>query len=551
MQPIICVLLALSIDAVMASAPAQQEQSFQGPLIEVPVPDLSGTEDEVRDTLLSARRNLDAMVQRGDASEQELAVAYGEMGVLYHAHHIYIPADSCYRIAARLAPEAFSWPYYLGYLMVQNSRPQQAAEAFEVALRIRPNYAPAKLRLADVYLDLGRLDQAETLYQAARNPFTLRAALFGLGRVAMARKNPRLAVPLLEDALRLQPEASKIHYSLAMAYRALGDVALARRHLARFGEGKTEIADPQLDELAALATGVRPLLFGAIDAVHAGHHERAVALFRRALDKEPENVNARISLARSLYLTGQAVQARSQLEDALRRAPDHALGNFLLGVWLQGAGDRQAAVRHFQTTLDADPQHSGAHHFLADTYMATQDYLAAVRHYSRVVDKVPENLPARLMLAMAMLRAGMPQAKVRDSLERSLEAFPEQPLFGSPLARLLAASPDPGVRDGERALALAESLFAAENRLEHAETLAMAYAETGRYREAAALQQNAFNAALAARRLGDLARLNTNLDLYRAEEPCRQPFADNDPLFYPHRIDPAIVFREYPTTEAY
>ena len=79
----------------------------------------------------------------------------------------------------------------------------------------------------------------------------------------------------------------------------------------------------------------------------------------------------------------------------------------------------------------------------------------------------------------------------------------------------------------------------------------MAYAETGRYREAVALQQNAFDAALAARRIGELGRLNANLDLYRAGKPCRQPFADNESRFYPPPMDPVVVFREYPTTEAY
>jgi tetratricopeptide (TPR) repeat protein len=403
-----------------------------------------------------------------------------------------------------------------------------------------------------VYLDLGRLAQAETLYQATRSVEGMRAAaLFGLGRVAMARGNPQLAAPLLEEALRLQPGATKIHYSLGMAHRALGDIAVARQHLAQYGEGKPQVADPMLDNLESMATGVRPLLFRAIDAVHAGHHEKAVELFQQALAKDPKNVNARVSLARSLYLTEQGVEARRQLEKALRRAPTHALANFFLGVWLHAAGERQAAVTHFKAALDADPQHSGAHHFLANIYMTTQDYPAAVGHYAKAVEKVPANLPARLMLAMAMLRAGLPQAEVRDSLERSLEAFPRQPIFGSPLARLLAASPDPGVRDGERALALAEALFEAENLLENAETLAMAYAETGRYREAEALQQNAFNAALAARRIGALGRLDANLSLYRAAKPCRQPFADNDPLFSPQPMEPGMVFREYPTTEAY
>ncbi len=549
---LLSLLLAAAMGIAVAGIPAQQGGLFQESPIVVPVPDISGTEEEVQKMLLSARRDLDEMLRAAVSSERDLALAFGEMGELYHSHHIYVPADPCYRIAARLAPEEFRWPYYLGYLMVQTSQPQRAVVAFQRALEIRPDYAPAKLRLAGVHLDLGQLVEAEILYQATRTVEGLRAAaLFGLGRLAMARREPQRALPLLEEALRLQPAANKIHYSLAMAHRALGNIALARKHLAQHGEGKPEIADPMLEKLDAMATGVRPLFFHAIDAVHVGHHEKAVELFQQALAKEPDNDNARVSLARSLYLTGQFEEARRQLEEVLRQAPHHVLGNFFLGVWLHAAGEQRAAVKYFETSLEADPQHSGAHHFLANTYMANRDYPRAMRHYEKVVEKVPENLPARLMLAMAMVGAGRPHVEVRDSLARSREAFPNQSLFGAPLARLLAASPDPGVRNGTRALALAEALFQAENRLEHAETLAMAYAETGRYRDAARLQENAFNAALAARRLGWLARLNANLALYRVDKPCRQPFADNDPLFYPQPMDPAMVFREYPTTEAY
>jgi hypothetical protein len=120
-----------------------------------------------------------------------------------------------------------------------------------------------------------------------------------------------------------------------------------------------------------------------------------------------------------------------------------------------------------------------------------------------------------------------------------------------PLARLLATSPVAGVRDGERALRLAEQLFAQFNSLEHAEVLAMAQAEVGRFEDAAALQRNAVEATAAAGRFELLPRLQENLSRYESGQACRSPWADGDPIFQPAPIDAVAAFRNYPTVAAY
>lgn len=552
MIPVLLVLLTWFAGSPFAEPASGDNQSAARELLAVPQPDLSATEAPVQDILRSARLSLDKMLHTGDSSDRELARAFGEMGELYHSHHVYIPAEPCYRNAAKLAPKEFRWPYYLGYLMVQTSQLDKAAEGFTSALRIRPEYAPAKLRLAGVFLELDRPDEAAPLYQALRDTKGLRAAaLFGAGRAALRRSDPQAAVPLLEQALRIQPQASKIHYSLGMAYRALGNITSAQQHLGQYSEGKPQIDDPILDKLNALSRGVRTLFFRAIAAVHAGHHEEAVEVFQQALDQEPENTNARVSLARSLYLTGRPEKAREQLQQALNREPTHALANFFTGVLLSTTGETQAANEYFTATLQAEPEHSGAHHFLGDTSMRAHDYSNAARHYAQVAQTVPQNMPARRTLALAMLRAGKSHGEVKNKLIHTLEAFPEEAQIKLLLARLLAASPDDQVRDSEKALVLAQALFDQANLLENAETLAMAYAETGRFEDAAALQQNALDAALAARQFVALARLEKNLKLYRAAKPCREPFSDHDPMFQPIPIDPRAVFREYPTTAAY
>ena len=318
-----------------------------------------------------------------------------------------------------------------------------------------------------------------------------------------------------------------------------------------WGGARRSLPDPELERLDQLAGGVRTLLFQAIASVHSGQHRQAVESFRQALAEAPDNVNARVSLARSLYLIGEREASRAELEQALARDPDHALAHFFLGVWHTANNDPPAAEAQFRACLDLEPSHSGAHHFLANGLMQRGDYAAAARHYGLAADADPDNAPARALAAAAALRAGRPHIEVRAELEQGLARHPDDQTMQYLLARLLAASPEAEVRDGTRALAIAEPLYQRQYLLEHAETLAMAQAETERYAEAAALQERVLGAAAGAGRFFELPRLQAELGAYREETPWREPFAPMDPVFQPSPLDPAGVFREYPTTAAY
>lgn len=546
MGPRLVCLIGLLVSVVAQAADSRPE------ILDIPYPDLATAEPAVRETLTSARSSLDAILEAGEAAPGELATAFGEMGELYHSHHVYVPADPCYGNATSLAPEEFRWPYYHGYLMQRTGQPERAVESYRRARSLRPEYAPARLRLAQALLEFNRPREAAPLFSDLQDVASVAdAARYGSGRILLAQGQAAEAAELFEQVLESQPEAGKVRYSLGMAYRSLGRIDEARAQLAQHGEGEPRLDDPELARLDELSSGVRTLLYQAIAAVQAGHHERAVTAFREALEGDPENVNARVSLARSLYLTGEREASRRELDEVLRRDPGHVLANFFLGVWLRAAGEREAAGEWFETTLSLDPGHGGAHHFLANYLMFNGEYATAAEHFAAAVAAMPEDSPARAGEAVALLHAGTPQAEVRQRLELALKEAPGQPQMEYMLARLLAASPDEAARDGGEAVVLAQAMFDRYNVLENAEILAMAYAEAGRFEDAAALQENALNAAAAAGRFEVLPRLQQNLDRYRDRLACREPFTFNDPMLFPVPMDPQLVFREYPTKEAY
>ena len=145
----------------------------------------------------------------------------------------------------------------------------------------------------------------------------------------------------------------------------------------------------------------------------------------------------------------------------------------------------------------------------------------AAQAYGRVVTLLPDDGAARHEEASVLTAAGRcGEAVVK--LEEAFARFPESGVVAHSLARLLAACPDAAARDGQRALELATAVLRGRQTLPHAETVAMALAELGRFAEAERLQGEIL--ALA-RQQGEpaetLERLEEGRRRYQMEEPFR------------------------------
>jgi cytochrome c-type biogenesis protein CcmH/NrfG len=93
--------------------------------------------------------------------------------------------------------------------------------------------------------------------------------------------------------------------------------------------------------------------------------------------------------------------------------------------------------------------------------------------FAQAVELQSDNGRAHLGLGRTAMALGR-WREARSALEEGLRRLPGDPLLAAALAELLAACPDPAVRDGERALGLAEAAYRARPDAEIAEVVAMA-----------------------------------------------------------------------------
>jgi superkiller protein 3 len=492
-------------------------------IVELARPDVSPMEPAVRGQLESGLEALDALVASG-AKGVTLADAFGELGMRYHAYDLLDAAEACYLNASRLAPRDPGWHHLLGLVYERQGRLDDSVRHLERALELRPTSAATVVTLGEVHVARQRPDLAEPLLQgAARIEITRPRALHALGRLALAREDHATAVRYLEEARALAPQATVLNYPLGLAHRGVGHAEQARHLLESRGKITVPAGDQLLSIVNSRSIGAQAHVVRGITLFEEGAVDLALAAFRTAIEVDPENAQAWTNLGAVLTALGDAEGAQGAFEEALRLDPADPKAHYNLGTLLARQGDDEAAIPHYEAALAADPDLVGCHFNLANALRRRGRLDEAEPQAASYVEVAPDDPRGHHLLAVLRVLQGRWQ-EASEAVEAGLGVVPEDRLLRQDMARLLAASPDPAVRDGERALALAQGLNDEERNQVHVEVLAMALAESGRLAEAVQVQEAVLEAAQQAGREDLVRRLTPNLEAYRSGRACREPW---------------------------
>jgi Flp pilus assembly protein TadD len=213
------------------------------------------------------------------------------------------------------------------------------------------------------------------------------------------------------------------------------------------------------------------------------HWENTVSLFTHALEVTPNNPGVEVSL----------------------------------GVGLENQGRPEEAMPHYRHAIEVNPSYFIAHYNLAQLLKRDGKWAEAAEHYAAVTALKPNDVPAHYNLALALQQLGR-YGEAIQRYEETLKLAPDFVEALNNLAWLLATNPDPALRDGPRAVQLAERACQLTDYRQTlvVGTLAAAYAEAGRWPEAVATAEKACALAEAAGQQNLLERNQELLKLYRA-----------------------------------
>jgi tetratricopeptide (TPR) repeat protein len=272
-----------------------------------------------------------------------------------------------------------------------------------------------------------------------------------------------------------------------------------------------------------------------VRALNVQDWQGAAVLFRKGIALAPPDSAMRRSLhhklGTALWMLNDERGAVAEYETVVRLAPaggidePTAKAHYSLGIVLASRGRAAQAIEHLTTALRYQPGYAEAHIALGDLLRGSGRFAEALPHFEAVTRIDPRSIPGRIGYAITLVRLGR-DLEAREWLAESIRLQPDQPDLAQALARVLAAAPDDRARDGERALEIAQQLSATEKTGAVAETLAMALAEVGHYRDAVTVQRGALDAARRAGLTPAVARMTANLRLYEQDRPCRMPWRD-------------------------
>lgn len=337
-----------------------------------------------------------------------------------------------------------------------------AVAAYREAARLRPAEAAPHLRLAQVYLDWGRTDEAlaalseaerlgaretdgvelERLWIAAhiaRADWPAVAVHAGrllalapadhdarhaLARAYLAQRRWGDAQAVYEALLRADPADGLAHERLGAL--SLNDDPVAIQHLYA---AKTELADRLLAALHEPGTADDPAYACAVAGrVLFESKEWALAArqFEHALAFNPDYADAHAYLGYALAQMGYSDEALPHLQQAVALAADSVVAHTFLGLHYDRLGDPAAARAEYEIAYDLDPANPAICVEIGQAWAAEGRYVAAEIWLSEAVRLRPDDPALWETLARFYLDHGL------TFEEQGIEAAGE----------LLALSPD-------------------------------------------------------------------------------------------------------------
>jgi tetratricopeptide (TPR) repeat protein len=243
--------------------------------------------------------------------------------------------------------------------------------------------------------------------------------------------------------------------------------------------------------------------------------------YERGLEFQPNNRQFHNNLANALREQGRLDEAIVHYERAVQLEPGLAEAQFNLGKALGLKGKREEEVARFEAAVQLEPNFLPARMSLGNALVQQGKPTLAIPQFQKVLELRPGDAGAHLNLGLCFSQTGK-MGEAKSEYEKAFQIAPGDPGIRNNLAWLLATCPVVSLRDGSRALELAQqaNVMTGGGKPLIVRTLAAAMAETGRFPEAVDAAQRASSLA-EAQAIPDLARqIQLELNLYRAGKPC-------------------------------
>ena len=172
-----------------------------------------------------------------------------------------------------------------------------------------------------------------------------------------------------------------------------------------------------------------------------GDTDRAMALYRRALEVDNRCVDAHYGLANLLLIQGRLEEAVTHYQEELRLNPRRSGVHNNLAIVLGKLGRPQQAMDHYRAALEADPNNADALRNWGMELINQKDWEGARAKYDAYLKIQPDDYDAHCRIAAALAGEGNFREAV-NHLRRAIRIQPDNPAAFNNLGTLLTQRGD-------------------------------------------------------------------------------------------------------------
>jgi len=379
----------------------------------------------------------------------------------------------------------------LAALEAQEANYGEMVKLFKRALAARPDYSPARVLLAQHYVDTRNVDQARTVLGEMMNVDSSDPAVLAIvAQVSLASDEPEKALRLFKQLDQVQPGSAQNKFLLAQAYAALNQdaaaievlraaidadpayappqVALAKTFMLKndrtqflevlasleklapqdpdvlMMQGRLAVADGNSQKAAAkyaeaFKTAPTQDTFIVLQEQRwkAGEHNKVIADEREWIKQHPQAIGVRMILAEHLLAQGKTDEAISQYRAVVAQNSNHVLALNNLAWFLKDINPKDA-MQFAERAAMLNPDSAAILDTLSMVQLSNGNLSAARDASNRALAKAPKDAGTRYH--HAMIRAALGErAQAREILQALLSeevAFLERDKAAQLLSRL-------------------------------------------------------------------------------------------------------------------
>lgn len=265
----------------------------------------------------------------------------------------------------------------LGSLYAQGQDWQHAEQEFRAAIDLKKEFASAHLHLGYVLQaeqKPGAVDEWLQAYNLSRQDAKIALTV---GTAIAAAGQDEQAVPVLEDALKLEPGSTAAAYQLGLVLQRVNRVQDAIRLL-------KSVVDAEPNDTDALIN-----LGMALSQAHQA--KDGVPFLQRAIALKPDNATAHQDLAAAYIQLNQIDDAEAELRIALKLSPDSPQLHYDLGVAYKLQDDAMHAIPELEAAEKLDRSAYEPAYVLGQLYMQVGRYEEAAPLLETSLKLHPEN----------------------------------------------------------------------------------------------------------------------------------------------------------------